>query len=120
MTNIAPQELGYILRKAKESSVKAVDDFKIKWRKDTGGNQYDEPMFCGFAWVSIHGVKGSTILGKAFKTHGFSKGYPSGLRKSNPANYEGQSMDCKEAGAKAYAKVLTGFGIDASYGTRAD
>ncbi len=120
MSNIQPLELAYILRKAKEESIKAVDDFKKSWRQKTGGNQYDEPMYCGFAWVSIHGVKGSTKLGKAFKVHGFKKGYPTGLQKWNPAGYNGQSMEVKEAGAEAYAKVLQSFGLNATSNSRAD
>ena len=120
MTNIQPLEVGYILRKAREQSVKAVDDFRQKWTQGTGGNKYGEPMFCGFAWVSVHGVKGSTKLGKALKEHGFKKGYPSGLQMWNPANYNGQSMEVKGAGAKQYAQVLKDFGFNATYDTRAD
>ena len=35
MTNIQPLEVGYILRKAREQSVKAVDDFRQKWTQGT-------------------------------------------------------------------------------------
>jgi hypothetical protein len=35
-------------------------------------------------------------------------------------NYNGQSMDVKEAGAHAYAEVLSKYGFKAYMGARAD
>ena len=34
---------------AKSAAQRFVDD----WTRQTGGNQYGEPMYCGFAWVTI-------------------------------------------------------------------
>ena len=48
------------------------------------------------------------------------KGYPTGLQKWNPAGYIGQSMEVKEAGAEAYAKVLQSFGLNATSDSRGD
>ena len=77
-------------------------------------------MYCGFAWVNVWDVKASTRLGKALKEVGFGKGYPKGLRLSNPGNHQGQSMDAKEEGASAYARVLRSYGFNATMGSRAD
>jgi len=38
----------------------------------------------------------------------------------DPAQHHGQSMDCKEQGAYAYAEVLRQHGFRASAGSRAD
>ena len=38
----------------------------------------------------------------------------------DPAKHNGQSMDCKEVGAQAYAEVLRAHGIEAYMGSRAD
>ena len=38
----------------------------------------------------------------------------------DPAEHRGQSMDCKEHGARAYADVLEAYGIKAYMGSRAD
>jgi hypothetical protein len=38
----------------------------------------------------------------------------------DPAQHRGQSMDCKEQGAYAYADTLRAAGIEASAGSRAD
>ena len=38
----------------------------------------------------------------------------------DPAQHRGQSMDCKEQGAYAYAEVLRQAGFRASAGSRAD
>ena len=105
---------------AKEKSIVAVREFLEKWKKETGGNKYDEPMYCGFAWFNDWDVKASTRLGKALKEVGFGKGYPKGLRLSNPGNHQGQSMDAKEEGASAYARVLRSYGFNATMGSRAD
>ena len=117
---ITEKDIPRIHNEALEQSKVAVQKFLEDWRKKTGGNQYDEPMYCGFAWVSLHGVKGSTKIGKAFKNVGFDKGYPTGLRLWDPSNYRGQSMDVKEEGSRAYAEVLRKYGFKAYMGSRAD
>jgi hypothetical protein len=82
--------------------------------------KHGEPMFCGFAWVRAV-VSGNTKLGRDMKKVGFSPMYgASGLQLWNPAGSHTQSMDLKEAGARAYADVLNSHGIKAYVGTRAD
>ena len=36
-----------------EASKKALKKFLEDWNKNTGGNKYGEPMYCGFAGVVI-------------------------------------------------------------------
>ena len=31
----------------------AVAKFLTDWNANTGGNEYGEPMYCGFAWVDV-------------------------------------------------------------------
>jgi hypothetical protein len=61
---------------------------------------------CGFAWVEVYGVKGSTKLGKALIACGMHKNYGGGLRLSGNAWSMSQSMGANEEGARAAAKVL--------------
>jgi hypothetical protein len=52
---------------------------------------------------------------------GFKKSYrPQTMNLWTCGSYQGQSMDVKEAGARAYADVLTKYGFRAYMGSRAD
>ena len=113
-------EIQTIMDTAEQSAKTAQHDFLQQWNDSTGGNQYGEPMYCGFAWVNIYGVKGNTKLGKRFKQAGLTKDYTQAYSIWNPGKYGGQSMDVKEAGASAYAAVLNAYGFRASAGSRAD
>ena len=77
---------------------------------------------CGFAWVTVYGVKLSTKVGKAFAAAGFSKAYGGGIQLWNPSGNHTQSINAKEKGAEAFVEHLrTVFpGIDASAGSRMD
>ena len=77
-------------------------------------------MYCGFAWVNIYKIKGNTKLGRAMKQAGYTKDYTGAYQIYNPAGYGGQSMDVKEAGARAAAKVFEQYGFTAYPGGRAD
>ena len=59
-----------ILAEAKQAARIAAQSFLDDWNAKTGGNQYGEPMYCGFASTKIYDVKGNTRLGKAFKAAG--------------------------------------------------
>ena len=37
---------------AKQAAKNAVSKFLTEWNEKTGGNEYGEPMYCGFAWVT--------------------------------------------------------------------
>ena len=105
---------------AEQSAKTAQHDFLQQWNDRTGGNQYGEPMYCGFAWVNIYGIKGNTKLGKRVKAAGLTQDYTKAYSIWNPGQYHGQSMDVKEAGARAAALVFTQYGFTAYAGGRAD
>jgi len=81
---------------------------------------------CGFAWVEVYPAnKGNTKLGKAeraqLKDMGFRQDWTGKTyQKWDPANWPGQSIDCKEAGAYAAATVLKKYGFKAYAGSRLD
>jgi len=76
---------------------------------------------CGFAWLNIYGIKGNTRLGKKMKAVGFDKSWLKGaIYLWSPGNYNGQSLDIHEAGARAAAKIFTGYGFKAYSGSRMD
>jgi hypothetical protein len=114
------EDLKTIMQEAKTAAAIAAQSFLDDWNASTGGNQYGEPMYCGFAWVNIYGVKGNTKLGRAMKTAGYTKDYTGAYQIYNPAGYGGQSMDVKEAGARAAAQVFENYGFTAYPGGRAD
>tara|TARA_R110002020_G_scaffold206595_1_gene411927 strand:- start:329 stop:673 length:345 start_codon:yes stop_codon:yes gene_type:complete len=103
-----------------QASKKAVKKFLEDWNKNTGGNQYGEPMYCGFAGVVIYDVRSNSKIGKQLQEIGFRKHYPKGLYLNNPSNHHGQSMDCKEEGASAYAKIFRDAGLKAYMTSRPD
>ena len=81
---------------------------------------------CGFAWVTVYPEhKGNTRLGRAERKTLESLG----LRKDwtgkayelwNPAGYSVQNVDTLEAGARAAAAVLKGYGFKAYPNSRLD
>lgn len=115
-----------ITLQAEQACRKAQQQFLDNWVNTTGGNSYGEPMYCGFAWVTVYPEhKGNTRAGKAERAvlaqMGFRKDWTGKAYELwNPTGYAGQSMDVKEAGAQAYAEVLRGAGFKAYMGSRAD
>ena len=115
-----------ITAQAEQACRKAQQQFLDNWVNTTGGNSYGEPVYCGFAWVTVYPEhKGNTRLGKAERAvlaqMGFRKDWTGKAYELwNPGNYAGQSMDVKEVGAQAYAEVLRGAGFKAYMGSRAD
>lgn len=109
-----------ILAESKEAARIAVKTFLDDWNAKTGGNQYGEPMYCGFASTKIYGVRGNTKLGKAFKAAGIEKDYSGAYSIWNPSGWAGQSMDVKEVGAQACADVFKQYGFRAYMDSRAD
>lgn len=104
-----------IYNTAKEAAIKAEKDFIAK---------HGEPFYCGFAWVNVKTAKGNTKIGKAqiaeLQANGFRKSYSGGMDLWTTGAYNGQSMDIKEAGARAYAEVLRANGMTAYMMSRAD
>ena len=67
--------------------------------------EYGEQFPCGFAKVIAY-VNGNTKLGKSFKACGFEKNYGGGWYFWNPSQSMTQSVDAKDAGVRAYIKVV--------------
>ena len=84
-------------------------------------NQHGDHDACGFAWVDIYGVRSNSRLGKTLQSFGFRKSYTGSLQLWTPCGSPTQSISIKEAGAEAYAKVLTEkLGIKTYAGSRLD
>ena len=92
--------------KGVEASKKAVKDFLEDWNKTTGGNEYGEPVYCGFAGVVIYDIRSNSKIGKQLQSLGFKKHYPKGLYLRNPSGHIGQSMDVKEKALLLMLKYL--------------
>ncbi len=83
--------------------------------------QYGDRDCCGFAWVNIYGVKGSTKLGKMLTLAGVRKNsYERSFQLWNPSKYPTQSMSVLEEGARAAAAVFKRYGFEAYAGSRMD
>src|SRR5210317_1423802 len=82
--------------------------------------QYGEHAYCGFAWINIYGIKGSTKLGRRMKAAGFEKDYTGAYSIWNPSGLGTQCMSTKEAGARAAAQVFSAAGFTCYAGSRAD
>jgi hypothetical protein len=118
--NYTTEELKDIVAEAKAAARAAAEDYVADWTAKTGGNAYGEPVYCGFAWTSIYKIKGNTRLGRALAAAGVRQSYDRSFQLYNPADWPGQSMDVKEAGARAAAAVLRKYGFEAYMGSRAD
>ena len=82
---------------------------------------HGEPLYCGFAWVDVAVDRTNSREAKLLESIGFKKSYRAKtMQLWDPAQHRGQSMDCKEQGAYAYAEVLRQHGFRASAGSRAD
>ena len=102
---------------AKLACLTAVEEYTAK---------HGEPMYCGFANVSIHPARGRFVSFMKKADIG-SNGYKGGWRISyydimpKDHEYRGtQSMDIKEEGCNAFADALEKYGIDAYMESRAD
>ena len=102
---------------ARKVAVKAVDDYM----KDK-----EEPMYCGFASVSIHPAKGKFV--KFMKDAGVGdNGYRGGYRISYydimPQDHRyrtTQSLDIKEVATEAFRDELRKYGMTVFADSRAD
>mgnify|MGYP003628509931 FL=1 len=114
MINYEIDELKLIIAKAKTAANKASREYLDVTLK--GEDNYP----CGFAWVSILGVKGNTKLGRNMKAAGIEQDYTKAFQIWNPGNVNVQNVDVKEAGATAAADVFTSYGFKAYSGSRLD
>ena len=84
-------------------------------------HKHGESYYCGFAWVDVFVARTNSKEAKELIKIGFKKSWRAKcLNLWSPGGYNGQSMDIKEAGASAYAEVLSKYGFKAYCGSRAD
>jgi hypothetical protein len=122
----ATDTVATIAQAMRTAASEAARDYVSDWTAKTGGNAYGEPMYCGFAWVTVYPKhKGNTREGRAerkvLEQLGLRKDWTGKAYELwNPSGWHGQSMDVKEAGARAAASVLKSYGFTAYMGSRAD
>ena len=102
---------------ARKVAIKAVDDFVAK---------HGEPMYCGFANVSVHPARGRFVSFMKKADVG-SKGYGGGYRISYydimPQDHQyrhTQSLDIKEVATEAFRDELRKYGMTVYADSRAD
>ena len=89
-------------REATIAAQAAAESSVLQYGKESEGN-WDA---CGFAWVKTD-VDGRSAAARQLKKLGFTKDWNYGYTLWNPSGYGGQNMREKEAGARAYAHVMT-------------
>ena len=102
---------------ARKVAIKAVDDFVAK---------HGEPLYCGFANVSVHPARGKFVSFMKKADVG-SKGYGGGYRisyydimpKDHPYSHT-QSMSIKEEACEAFRDELRKYGLTVYAESRAD
>ena len=125
-TTVDTLNITAVAQEIRTAASDAARDYVREWTAKTGGNAYGEPMYCGFAWVTVYPKhKGNTKLGKAeravLELLGMRKDYTGrAYQLYNPSGWAGQSMDVKERGATAAALVLRKYGFTAYAESRAD
>ena len=103
---------------------KSQQDFLTKWVDSTGGNEYGEPMYCGFAWVTVYPEhKGNTRAGKqeraVLESMGFRKDWTGkAYQLWNPGGHAGQSMDVKEHGGTCICRSATATWLQSIHGIK--
>ena len=115
MTTVAEYNAGLVQDACNEAAIQARTAAKAFFQ------QHGDHDACGFAWVDVLGVRSNSRLGKTLQSFGFRKSYTGSLQLWNPSQAGSQSISILEAGAEAYAKVLTEkLGIKAYAGSRLD
>ena len=103
---------------ARVQAVKAVDEY-MKGKEE-------EPMYCGFANVSVHPARGKFVsfLKKAgVGGNGYRGGYRISYYEIMPPDHKWrhcQSMDIKEVACDAFKNALTKYGLTVYSESRAD
>jgi hypothetical protein len=104
-----------IVAEAREAGYQAAMKF---FKEKLGGR---DQMCCGFAWTSIHGIKGNTKLGKMLTQAGVRRNsYERTFQLWNPSGMMVQNIDTLETGARAAAEVFKRYGFEAYAGSRLD
>jgi len=109
-------EMTMDIEKVGEEALSAANQVQTKFLLEHG-----ETAYCGFAWVNVKVTRTNSQEAKELTKIGFKKDYRPGMMQIwGPGDYNGQSMDIKETGARAYAEVLQKHGFKAYMGSRAD
>ena len=104
--------INQIVQNARAAAVLAETDFLAR---------HGEPAYCGFGWVEVYVDRTNSKEARELIAAGFRKSYkPRCLTLWSPGAYHGQGMDVKEAGAHAFARVLSNSGLKAYACSRAD
>ena len=85
-----------------EQALKLASEQANKKLIEIGGDR----MGCGFAWVTIYGVRKNSKFGKLLQSLGFSKDYRNAFVLWNPSKLSVQNIDAKEVGADTYGVEL--------------
>ncbi len=109
-----PEQIPAIVAEAQTAAHAAAAKF---FQERLGGR---DQYACGFAWVTIYGVKGNTKIGKALKECDVRPSYEGGLQMWNPSKFGCQNVDTLEEGARAAAEVFKKYGFTAYAGSRLD
>ena len=102
---------------ARKQAVKAVDEYM----KDK-----DEPLYCGFASVSIHPARGkfvSFLKKQGIGDNGYRGGYRISYYDIMPLRHQyrtTQSLDIKEVATEAFRDELRKYGMTVYADSRAD
>ena len=102
---------------ARKVAIKAVDDFVAK---------HGEPLYCGFANVSVHPARGKFVsfMKKAdIGDNGFRGGYRISYYDIMPQDHQyarTQSLDIKEIACEAFRDELRKYGLTVYAESRAD
>ena len=111
--NYTVEELNTIITEAVQAGRNAAADAYER----NGNTDWDA---CGFAWVSLYGIKGNSRLGRALKAAGVEQDYTRAFSIWGGKFYSGQSITIKEAACRAARDVFKRYGFDASVGSRLD
>lgn len=110
-------EPGVMFQNARTAAVKAVDEYM----KDK-----EEPMYCGFASVSIHPARGRFVKfckNNEIGDSGFRGGYRLSYYDIMPKDHQyrmTQSLDIKEEACEAFRDELRKYGLTVYADSRAD
>jgi hypothetical protein len=115
MNNYTLDQIIAIKQEAIQAAQQAAEKEESKY--DNNSNFYG---LCGFAWLSIHGIKGNTKLGKIMAKAGITRAYDKTLQIWNPSGSHTQNVNVKEIGAQAAAIVFRKYGFSAYAGSRLD
>jgi hypothetical protein len=87
-----------------------------------GGREFVDDGVCGFAWIIIKPARGPFVKYLKDNKIGYKRDYGGGGYMVSPKGEAGfsQSMQRKEAYARAFAGVLKSYGIDCWVESRLD